>query len=46
MLEHQRQLLMDMNKRTEFDEDVIRKYLALIDIEEYRIRERLMNKPM
>ena len=46
MLEHQRKLLMDMNKRTEFDEDVIRKYLALIDIEEYRIRERLMDKPM
>ncbi|HUQ65225.1 MAG TPA: Na+/H+ antiporter [Flavitalea sp.] len=40
VLEHQRKLLKEMNHRTEFDEEVIRKYLFLIDIEEYKIREK------
>jgi Na+/H+ antiporter len=40
MLEEQRKLLGKINERTEFDEDLIRKYLALIDIEEHKIREK------
>jgi len=40
MLEHQRQLLNKMNQREEFDEDIIRKYLSLVDIEEYKLREK------
>lgn len=41
ILEHQRKLLLDMNRRSEFDEDIIRKYLGLIDIEEYKLREKI-----
>lgn len=40
MLEEQRKLLGKINERTEFDEDLIRKYLALIDMEEHKIREK------
>ena len=29
-----------MNSRAEFDEELIRKYLGLVDVEELRIRER------
>jgi Na+/H+ antiporter len=42
LLESQRKLLMDMNQREEFDEDLIRKYLGLIDLEEYKIREKII----
>ncbi|HUR10307.1 MAG TPA: Na+/H+ antiporter [Flavitalea sp.] len=42
LLEAQRTLLNDMNRRTEFDEDLIRKYLSLIDMEEFKIREKLL----
>jgi Na+/H+ antiporter len=42
LLEQQRKLLYEMNHRAEFDEDVIRKYLSLIDLEEYKIREKLL----
>jgi CPA1 family monovalent cation:H+ antiporter len=31
-----------MNHREEFSEDLIRKYLSLIDIEEYKVRENLL----
>lgn len=41
ILERQRRWLYEMNRRAEFDEDVIRKYLSLIDIEEFKIREKL-----
>ena len=41
VLEHQRTILAHMNHREEFDEDIIRKYSALVDIEEYKIREKL-----
>jgi monovalent cation/hydrogen antiporter len=41
LLEQQRELLTEMNRRAEFDEDVIRKYLSLIDLEEYKLREKL-----
>lgn len=40
LLEHQRQLLKEMNQKAEFDEELIRKYLSLIDLEEYKIREK------
>jgi len=42
LLETQRKLLIDMNQRHEFDEDLIRKYLGLIDLEEYKIREKII----
>ena len=42
LLEHQRELLNQMNHRSEFDEELIRKYLALIDLEEYKIREKTL----
>lgn len=40
LLEHQRKLLNKMNRKAEFDEEVIRKYLSLIDVEEYRLRAK------
>ena len=40
LLEQQRNLLNKMNRRSEFDEDLIRKYLSLIDLEEFKIREK------
>ena len=44
LLERQRKLLTDMNQRSEFDEDLIRKYLALIDLEEFKIREKTIQE--
>ncbi len=44
MLEHQRKLLYEMNRRAEFDEELIRKYLSLIDLEEFKLREKLSHK--
>jgi monovalent cation/hydrogen antiporter len=41
MLEQQRKTLQAINHKTEFDEDLIRKYLSLIDMEEFKIREKL-----
>jgi hypothetical protein len=31
-----------MNTHEEFDEEVIRKYLALTDMEEFKLREKLL----
>lgn len=42
LLERQRQILTEMNHRDEFDEELIRKYLSLIDMEEFKIREKLL----
>jgi CPA1 family monovalent cation:H+ antiporter len=42
LLEQQRKLLKDMNHRAEFDEDVIRKYLALVDVEEFKLHEKIV----
>ncbi|HMJ47623.1 MAG TPA: hypothetical protein VK498_09845, partial [Ferruginibacter sp.] len=42
VLEQQRALLNKMNRLSEFDEDLIRKYLSLIDMEEFKIREKLL----
>lgn len=41
MLEEQRNLLHKMNLKSEYDEDLIRKYLALLDLEETKLREKL-----
>ena len=41
LLDEQRSLLHKMNQRSEFDEDIIRKYLSLLDLEETRLREKL-----
>ena len=44
LLEHQRKLLSEMNLRSEFDEELIRKYLTLLDIEEFKTREKLIHE--
>ena len=44
ILEEQRVLLDKMNQRAEFDEELIRKYLSLVDIEEYKMREKLLHQ--
>jgi len=43
LLEHQRKLLREMNRRAEFDEELIRKYLSLIDLEEFKIRKKQLH---
>jgi CPA1 family monovalent cation:H+ antiporter len=42
LLEYQRDLLNQMNQRAEFDEEIIRKYLSLIDLEEFKLREKIL----
>jgi Na+/H+ antiporter len=44
LLEQQRKLLYEMNRRSEFDEELIRKYLSLIDMEEFKIREKQLQE--
>ncbi|HSB93768.1 MAG TPA: Na+/H+ antiporter [Flavitalea sp.] len=44
LLEQQRMLLNRMNTHEEFDEEVIRKYLALTDMEEFKLREKLIEE--
>jgi monovalent cation/hydrogen antiporter len=39
VLERRRDLLNKMNRRDEFDEALLRKYLLLTDIEEFKVRE-------
>ncbi|MHC5720046.1 MAG: hypothetical protein ACYTX0_50440, partial [Nostoc sp.] len=39
VLEQRRDLLNKMNRRAEFDEALLRKYLLLTDVEEFRVRE-------
>ncbi|TKK65301.1 Na+/H+ antiporter [Ilyomonas limi] len=41
MLDKQRELLHQMNHRSEFDEEIIRKHLSLLDLEETKLREKL-----
>lgn len=41
MLDHQRQYLDYINNHAACDEDLIRKYQALIDIEEFKVRSKL-----
>ncbi len=40
LLEQQRTLLADLNRQVDFDEEIIRKYLAILDLEEYKLREK------
>ena len=42
LLQQQRITLNDLNKDADFDEKLIRKYLSLIDLEEYKIRQKLV----
>lgn len=42
LLEHQRGLLNKMNRSADYDEALIRKYFSLIDLEEFKIREKLL----
>jgi monovalent cation/hydrogen antiporter len=42
LLEHQRNLLNEMNHSADYDEELIRKYFSLIDLEEFKIREKLL----
>ena len=44
LLERQREMLTDMNRKDEFDEELIRKYLSLIDMEEFKVREKSMQE--
>jgi monovalent cation/hydrogen antiporter len=44
LLEQQRRLLNEMNRLAEFDEELIRKYLSLIDLEEFKIREKQLQE--
>jgi Na+/H+ antiporter len=44
LLEQQRKLLYEMNHHAEFDEELIRKYLSLIDLEELKLRESLLKE--
>ncbi len=39
LLEHQREILTRINQHAEFDEELIRKYLALVDMEEFKVHE-------
>ena len=43
LLEQRRRLLSEMNRSNEFDEELIRKYLSLIDFEEFELREKRVN---
>ena len=38
LLDQQRKLLNDINQHSEYDEDIIRKYQFMIDMEEYKVR--------
>ena len=40
VLDRQRALLDEMNQSADFDEEIIRKYLSLLDLEEFRMREK------
>ncbi|RYY87519.1 MAG: Na+/H+ antiporter [Chitinophagaceae bacterium] len=42
LLEEQRRLLKKMNSHSEFDEELIRKYLGLIDLEELKLHGKLI----
>lgn len=41
ILDKQRELLYQMNHLSEFNEEIIRKHLSLLDLEETRLREKL-----
>ena len=39
LLQRQRALLHELNQRPDFDEEIIRKYLNFLDLEEHKLRE-------
>lgn len=41
LLEHQRNVLNELNQDASYDEELIRKYSSLIDMEEFYVREKL-----
>lgn len=41
LLDHQRLVLNHMNHKEAYDEELIRKYHSLLDMEEYKLREKL-----
>jgi CPA1 family monovalent cation:H+ antiporter len=41
LLEHQRKVLNEINLDASYDEEIIRKYSGLIDMEEFNIREKI-----
>jgi len=43
LLEEQRKLLDKINQHAEYDEELIRKHLVLIDMEEFKIREKQLH---
>jgi len=43
ILEKQRSLLNKINHHAEFDEDLVRKYLSLVDLEEFKTREKQLH---
>lgn len=44
LLQHQRELLNKMNTSVDCNEELIRKYFSLVDLEEYKIRENLLKE--
>jgi CPA1 family monovalent cation:H+ antiporter len=44
LLQHQRNILNDMNRIADCDEELIRKYQTLIDMEEMHVRERMLGE--
>jgi CPA1 family monovalent cation:H+ antiporter len=44
LLEKQRTTLNKVNHLQEYDEELIRKYMSLIDMEEYKIREKMIEE--
>ncbi|HMI67220.1 MAG TPA: Na+/H+ antiporter [Cyclobacteriaceae bacterium] len=44
LLDQQRRILNEMNSHAEVDEELIRKYLSLIDLEEFKIREKWLQE--
>ena len=44
LLEAQRKTLNELNRKEEYDEELIRKYLSLIDLEETKLREMALTR--
>jgi len=40
LLSHQRTVLNKLNRRQDFDEELIRKYVAVLDLEEYKLQQK------
>ena len=43
VLAQQRTQLQELNHRADFDEELIRKYVAILDLEEYKLREKQLD---